>query len=89
MKKKSVILVVILFFAAILLFDAFYKVSEVNQVIITQFGEPIGGTISSPGLHLKIPFIQKTNFFEKRVSDYSLSSGKKDNSAFDFGDVTF
>ena len=31
----------------------------------------------------------KTNFFEKRVSDYSLSSGKKDNSAFDFGDVSF
>ena len=31
----------------------------------------------------------KTNFFEKRVSDYSLSSGKKDSSAFEFGDVAF
>lgn len=26
----------------------------------------------------------KTNFFEKRVGDYSLSSGQKDDSAFDF-----
>ena len=66
MKKRSVITVVILFIIMIVSFDALYTVSEVNQVIITQFGEPIGGTISSPGLHLKIPFIQKTNFFEKR-----------------------
>jgi len=35
-------------------------------VIITQFGEPIGEAITSPGLHMKVPFIQKTNFFEKR-----------------------
>ena len=31
----------------------------------------------------------KTNFFEKRVSDYSLSSDKKDDSVFDMGDVVF
>jgi len=35
-------------------------------VIVTQFGEPIGGTISSPGLHIKVPIFQKANFFEKR-----------------------
>ncbi len=40
--------------------------SETNQVVITQFGEPVGGTIIRPGLHLKIPFIQKANYFEKR-----------------------
>jgi len=31
----------------------------------------------------------KTNFFEKRVSDYSLSSDTKDDSVFDMGDVVF
>ena len=31
----------------------------------------------------------KTNFFEKRVSDYSLSSDVKDDSVFDMGDVAF
>jgi ribonucleoside-diphosphate reductase subunit M2 len=31
----------------------------------------------------------KTNFFEKRVSDYSLSSDVKDDSVFDMGDVDF
>jgi len=31
----------------------------------------------------------KTNFFEKRVSEYSLSSDVKDDSVFDMGDVDF
>ncbi|MFQ5721495.1 MAG: protease modulator HflC [Candidatus Aminicenantales bacterium] len=52
--------------ALIILVDALYIVSETNQVIITQFGEPIGGAVTSPGLHIKIPFIQKANYFEKR-----------------------
>ncbi len=50
----------------IVLLSSFYIVKETNQVIITQFGEPIGGAITSPGLHIKVPFIQKANYFEKR-----------------------
>lgn len=46
--------------------SSLYVVSETNQVIITQFGEPIGGAVTSPGLHAKAPFIQKANYFEKR-----------------------
>ena len=57
---------IVIFLIVILLADVFYIVSETNQVIITQFGEPLGGTIDSPGLHVKVPFIQKANFFEKR-----------------------
>ena len=57
---------IIVFFGLLLLFDAFYIVSETNQVIITQFGEPMGGAVTSPGLHVKVPFIQKAHFFEKR-----------------------
>ena len=65
-QTKYIIFGVIAFLLFIVLADAVYKVSETNQVIITQFGRPIGGTISNPGLHIKAPFIQKTNFFEKR-----------------------
>jgi membrane protease subunit HflC len=50
----------------LVLADAVYIVSETNQVIITQFGEPIGGAISTAGMHFKLPFIQKTHYFEKR-----------------------
>ena len=35
-----------------------YTVNEVEQVIITQFGEPVGDPVTTPGLKLKVPFIQ-------------------------------
>lgn len=57
---------VIVILLVIVMADALYIVSETNQVVITQFGQPIGGTISEPGLHIKIPFVRKTNYFEKR-----------------------
>jgi membrane protease subunit HflC len=63
---KTLLLVGAALLALLVLADAVYVVSETNQVIITQFGEPIGGPINTAGLHLKAPFIQKTNYFEKR-----------------------
>ena len=63
---KTLLLVGAALVALLVLADAVYVVSETNQVIITQFGEPIGGAISSAGMHVKVPFIQKTNYFEKR-----------------------
>jgi membrane protease subunit HflC len=63
---KPILLIVAAFVALIVLLDALYIVSETNQVIITQFGEPIGGAITKAGVHIKMPFIQKTNYFEKR-----------------------
>jgi len=65
-QTRYIIIAAVVFVAAIVLFSSFYIVSEMNQVIITQFGEPIGEAVTSPGLHMKVPFIQKTNFFEKR-----------------------
>jgi membrane protease subunit HflC len=64
-KKQGLIIVAALVLLA-LLGGAVYVVSETNQVVVTQFGDPIGGPVVRPGLHLKIPFIQKANYFEKR-----------------------
>jgi len=63
---KNIILIAVPFAILIVLLNTLYVVSETKQVIITQFGEPIGDAITKPGLHLKIPFIQKANYFEKR-----------------------
>ncbi|MCL4846584.1 MAG: protease modulator HflC [Acidobacteria bacterium] len=49
---------------------ATYTVREGEQVIITQFGNPVGDPIVEPGLHFKLPFIQKTNFFERRFLEW-------------------
>ena len=43
-----------------------YRVTETQQVFITQFGKPLGGPITAPGLHFKLPFLQKLHVFEKR-----------------------
>ena len=48
----------------------FYVVDETEQVIITQFGEPVGEPITAAGLHLKIPLIQQVNVFDKRLLDW-------------------
>jgi membrane protease subunit HflC len=63
---KTLIIVGVLLVGLLVLADAAYVVSETNQVIITQFGEPIGGAVTAPGLHFKAPFVQKANFFDKR-----------------------
>lgn len=43
-----------------------YTVSQTEQVIITQFGRPVGEPITDPGLHFKLPFVQQVNRFDKR-----------------------
>ncbi len=46
---------------------AVYTVDETQQVVITQFGRPIGKPITRAGLKFKLPFIQTANYFEKRL----------------------
>jgi len=51
----------------ILLSSIFYTVDESQQVVITEFGEPVGEPITKAGLYVKKPFIQKVNYFDKRL----------------------
>lgn len=46
-----------------------FTVHQTEQVLITQFGEPIR-VIDEPGLHAKIPFIQTVIGFDRRLLDY-------------------
>ncbi|GLI34517.1 protease modulator HflC [Desulforhabdus amnigena] len=52
---------------AILGATALFVVTETEQVVVTQWGKPVGEPITQAGLHFKIPLIQKANYFEKRV----------------------
>ena len=47
-----------------------YTVYETEQVIVTQFGKPVGEPITEPGLKFKIPFLQKVNRFDKRILEW-------------------
>jgi len=59
--------VVIAIFLILLFSGAFYTVSEWDQVVITQFGRPVGKPKIEAGLRFKIPFIQEIHRYEKRI----------------------
>lgn len=69
-QAKGIIAGVIGLVIVLTAFDGFYIVHETEQVIITQFGDPVGEAITQPGLKFKIPFMQEANFFEKRYLEW-------------------
>jgi modulator of FtsH protease HflC len=60
---------VALFLAA----SSFFVVHQTQQVLITQFGQPIR-VIKEPGLNWKVPFIQTVIPFDRRLLDYDSSA---------------
>ena len=69
-QKKIIIRIAILIAVLIVTLSSVFKVTETEQVVITQFGKPVGEARTTPGLKLKVPFIQKTNYFEKRFMEW-------------------
>src|SRR5215211_7430943 len=55
---------------ALVAMSTFYTVSEVEQVIITQFGKPIGTPVTVAGLKVKVPFIQDVNPIDNRILEW-------------------
>lgn len=71
MKKiTQVILVAAAAIGLLIVMSAIYTVGEVEQVIITQFGKPVGAPVTSAGLKVKLPFIQDINPIDKRVLEW-------------------
>jgi membrane protease subunit HflC len=71
MKQAALIIVIGLAILILLVLSGtFYIVDETKQVIITQFGEPIGEPKTTPGLKVKLPFVQKAHYFEKRFLEW-------------------
>jgi len=53
--------------------NAIYTVNEVQQIIVTQFGKPVGEPVTTAGLKVKIPFIQEVNPIDKRILEWDGS----------------
>ncbi|MDX2478408.1 MAG: protease modulator HflC, partial [Gammaproteobacteria bacterium] len=73
MKTRHIVIMVILGLGIYVAMSALYTVSEVEQVIITQFGKPVGAPVTSAGLKVKVPFIQEVNPIDKRVLEWDGS----------------
>ena len=69
-KIKGIVVLVVLGIGIIVSASSIYTVSEVEQVIVTQFGKPVGEPVTSAGLKLKVPFIQDVNPIDKRILEW-------------------
>ncbi len=67
---KSFAALLILIAGLFVLGSSLYTVDEVEQVIITQFGKPVGEPVTTAGLKFKIPFVQEVNPIDKRVLEW-------------------
>ncbi len=59
--------------AALLIWQSVFTVNQMETAIVLQLGEP-QDEVYQPGLHFKLPFIQKVVYFDARVLDYEASS---------------
>ena len=70
MNAKTITSIILGLTILITLSTSVYVTNEAQQVIITQFGRPVGEVVTDAGLHMKIPFIQAANYFEKRFLEW-------------------
>lgn len=76
MVNKIMSITVIVIVVILVIGRPMYTIDETEQVIITQFGRPIGDPITDPGLHFKVPFIQKTSYFAKNLLEWDGDPGQ-------------
>jgi len=67
---KWAVAAVVAFLVFVVLMSALFTVQETEQVVLTQFGRPVGKPITKPGLKLKMPFVQTVHAFEKRFLEW-------------------
>jgi len=67
---RLLVMLFVVFALLVLLSSSLFTVAETEQVVITQFGKPVGKAIITPGLHLKVPFTQTVHAFEKRFLEW-------------------
>ena len=70
MSRVTTVQIVVAIVLLVVLSQTGYTVNETEQVIITQFGDPVGVPVVTPGLHFKVPFIQRINVFDKRFLEW-------------------
>ena len=68
---KKIALIILAVVVVLFLWFSLYTIDETEQAIILEFGKPMGETISSPGLHFKLPW-QSVIKFENRILEYDV-----------------
>ena len=58
---------IVLIAGSVALYGSVYRLDEVEQAVIIQFGRTIGEPVTEPGLHFKMPFVQEVRRFDQRL----------------------
>ena len=61
--------IIVVLAVAVVLGASLFTVQQTDQVLVVQFGKPIA-IIDTPGLHVKVPFLQQVISFDRRLLDY-------------------
>ncbi|TDQ06693.1 protease modulator HflC [Pedobacter metabolipauper] len=69
--RKEIFIAIAAFFIVLCLMLSTFTVKEHEQVVLTQFGKPVGSAITTPGINFKLPFVQTANVFEKRFMEWN------------------
>jgi len=61
----------------VIIFNSFYTIKEQEQAVVTTFGVP--ETVSEPGLHVKIPFVQRVEKVDTTIKGFAIGYDETTN----------
>ena len=76
MSGRSLFFIAVIFVGLWLLMSTVFIVDEREQVIITRLDKPVRDPITTPGINIKIPFIEKANYFPKNLLEWDGDPGE-------------
>src|SRR6056297_1843268 len=76
MKSRYIVLIVVVIIALVCFFNSVIVVDETEQVVVTRFGKIVQNPITEPGLHFKVPFVDRSNYFPKNLLEWDGSPGQ-------------
>lgn len=71
-EKRTIQIIASFCLAFFLISSSVFTVDQRQQVLVLQFGEPVR-VINTPGIKFKLPFLQNTIFFDKRIIDLAIA----------------
>ena len=72
-KPISIVAGILLIALGVVAYSGLFFVRETEQTLVVQFGEP-RRVVTEPGLHFKIPVVQQTISFDRRLLDFDAAT---------------
>lgn len=69
--------VILVLLVAVTALNSFYTIGEQENAVVTTFGVP--QTVTTPGLHFKIPFVQQVRKVDMTIKGFALGYDEKSN----------